>query len=80
MSKNKQVESQGTSAAKASAARTSPAQFIREVRSEAKKVVWPTRKETMLGTIMVLIMASIMGLFFLGVDQVIAWAVRLLIG
>ena len=60
--------------------KNSPAQFIREVRAEARKVVWPTRKETMIGTIMVLIMTSIMGLFFLGVDQLIAWAVQFLIG
>ncbi len=58
----------------------SPAQFVREVRSEAKKVVWPSRRETMIGTLMVLIMVSIMGLFFLGVDQIIAWLVQLLVG
>ncbi|MDZ4367424.1 MAG: preprotein translocase subunit SecE [Afipia sp.] len=51
-------------------AKTSPAEFINQVRAEAKKIVWPTGRETVQTTIMVLIMATILSLFFLGVDTV----------
>tara|TARA_B100000676_G_scaffold238379_1_gene238764 strand:+ start:148 stop:345 length:198 start_codon:yes stop_codon:yes gene_type:complete len=61
-------------------AKTSPAQFIREVRQEANKVTWPTKKETGVTTVMVFIMVFIAALFFLLTDQVIAWAVRLVLG
>ncbi|MFN3262085.1 MAG: preprotein translocase subunit SecE [Pikeienuella sp.] len=53
-------------------ARTNPAQFIQQVRAETAKVVWPTRKETGLTTIMVFIMAALAAVFFFLVDQVIA--------
>lgn len=61
-------------------AKTSPAQFIREVRQEANKVTWPTKKETGVTTIMVFIMVIIAALFFLLTDQVIAWLVKLVLG
>ncbi|MBE90261.1 MAG: preprotein translocase subunit SecE [Rhodospirillaceae bacterium] len=61
-------------------AKSSPAQFIREVRQEANKVTWPTRKETGVTTIMVFIMVFIAALFFLLTDQVIAWMVKLVLG
>ncbi|MBA3942180.1 MAG: preprotein translocase subunit SecE [Sphingopyxis sp.] len=51
-------------------AKTSPGEFIRQVRAEAGKIVWPTGRETMQTTIMVLIMTTILSLFFLGVDTV----------
>ncbi|MBU0823142.1 MAG: preprotein translocase subunit SecE [Alphaproteobacteria bacterium] len=51
-------------------AKTSPAEFINQVRAEAKKIVWPTGRETLQTTIMVLIMTTILALFFLGVDTV----------
>lgn len=50
---------------------TKASQFIREVRQEATKVTWPTRKETIISTSMVFLMVFIMGLFFLVVDQLI---------
>lgn len=52
-------------------ARTNPVQFIQQVRAEVSKVVWPTRREVTLTTIMVLIMAAVMALFFTLVDLVI---------
>ena len=52
-------------------ARTNPAQFIQQVRAEASKVVWPTRRETMLTTVMVFIMATIAAIFFFLIDQLI---------
>ncbi len=53
-------------------ARVNPAQFIQQVRAETAKVVWPTRKETGLTTIMVFIMAALAAVFFFLVDQLIA--------
>ena len=49
-------------------ARTNPIQFIQQVRSEVSKVVWPTRREVVLTTIMVLVMATVMAIFFSFVD------------
>ena len=53
------------------AATKNPLQFIQEVRAEVSKVVWPTRRETMLTTVMVFIMATLAAIFFFLVDQVI---------
>ena len=50
-------------------AKTSPLEFMRQVQAETKKVVWPTRKETVMTAVMVFIMASLLGLFFFGVDR-----------
>ncbi|MDA0655031.1 MAG: preprotein translocase subunit SecE [Proteobacteria bacterium] len=61
-------------------AKTSPAQFIREVRQEANKVTWPTQKETGVTTIMVFIMVFIASVFFLLTDQLIAFLVKLVLG
>jgi preprotein translocase subunit SecE len=53
--------------------------FIREVRTEARRITWPTRKETITTSIMVAIMAFIMSMFLFGVDQVFGLIVRTLI-
>jgi preprotein translocase subunit SecE len=53
-------------------AKTSPNEFIRQVRTEIGKVVWPTRAETTQTAIMVLIMTVILAVFFLGIDAVFA--------
>ena len=52
-------------------ARTNPLQFIQQVRAETAKVVWPTRRETMLTTVMVMIMAALFATFFFLVDILI---------
>ncbi|BBK35696.1 protein translocase subunit SecE [Allostella sp. ATCC 35155] len=57
--------------------KTSPIEFVRQVRQEVGKVTWPTRKETVITTIMVFVMVFLAALFFTGVDWVIAHAVRL---
>ena len=57
-----------------------PAKFIREVRMEVGKVTWPTRKETMVSTVMVLILALIAALFFLAVDGIFAVAISWILG
>ena len=61
-------------------AKTSPAQFVREVRQELAKVTWPTRKELGVTTASVFAMAIAAALFFFLVDQVIAWIVQLILG
>jgi len=61
-------------------ARTSPGEFIRQVRAETAKVHWPTRKETVATGIMVIIMTSLLGLFFFGVDAVFSTLVKFLLG
>ena len=60
-------------------AKVSPAEFVRQVRQEASKVTWPTRKETAITTGMVFVMATLAAIFFLLVDQVLSWGVRLLL-
>lgn len=52
-----------------------PAQFVAQVRSEAAKVVWPTRKEAGLTTVMVCIMATLVATLFFIVDQIFAWGI-----
>tara|TARA_R110002124_G_scaffold212630_1_gene378710 strand:- start:25 stop:222 length:198 start_codon:yes stop_codon:yes gene_type:complete len=49
-------------------AKTNPLQFIQQVRSEVAKVVWPSRREVMLTTLMVFIMAALTATFFSLVD------------
>jgi len=61
-------------------AKTSPAQFVREVRQEMAKVTWPTRKELAVTTASVFVMAIAMALFFFVVDQIIAWIVQVILG
>lgn len=52
-------------------ATTNPLQFIQQVRAEVSKVVWPTRREVMLTTVMVFILASLTAVFFALVDIII---------
>ncbi len=53
-----------------------PLQFIQEVRQEATKVTWPTRRETMITTGLVIVMVILASLFFLAVDEVLQVVVR----
>ena len=57
-----------------------PFKFLQESRNEVRKVVWPTRNETLVSTIMVLIMATIVTLIFSLVDLVIRYGLSGLIG
>ena len=61
-------------------AKFSPFKFLQEVRAEAQKVTWPTRKETTITTIMVFVMVVIASIFFLLADQVMRLAVSFLLG
>ncbi len=56
-----------------------PIKFIQEVKQEAFKVTWPTWKETLQGALMVFVMAVVMSLFFLLLDQVLKFFLELLL-
>ena len=60
-------------------AKTNPGEFLRQVRSEAGKVVWPTREETVRTAIFVAIMMVLLAVFFLGIDSLFGAAVRWLL-
>ena len=57
-----------------------PIKFLREVKQEGNKIVWPTRKETLITTAMVFVMVIIFSLFFLLVDNIISWVIRSILG
>jgi preprotein translocase subunit SecE len=59
---------------------TNPFEFIQQVRSEARKVVWPTRRETLVTTGLVLLLVALTSLFFLVTDEVLRTAVGLVLG
>jgi preprotein translocase subunit SecE len=59
---------------------TNPFVFIQQVRTETSKVTWPSRRETLISSIMVLIFACLAAIFFFLSDQVISWVVELILG
>jgi preprotein translocase subunit SecE len=61
-------------------ARTNPFQFMQQVRAEATKVTWPTRREVFVTTIMVMVMATITAIFFFLVDLLIRSGLSGLLG
>jgi preprotein translocase subunit SecE len=61
-------------------AKTSPAQFFREVRQEVLRVTWPTRKETAVTTAMVFVMVFVAALFFFVIDQILSNGIRFILG
>ena len=61
-------------------AKISPFKFLQEVRAEAQKVTWPTRKETTVTTIMVFVMVAAACIFFLVADQIMRLGVSFLLG
>jgi preprotein translocase subunit SecE len=60
-------------------AKTSPAEFINQVRAEARKVVWPSREETVRTAIFVAIMMLVLSIFFLGIDSLFGAIMRWLL-
>jgi preprotein translocase subunit SecE len=62
-------------------AKTSPGEFVNQVRAEARKVVWPTRQETVTTAIFVAIMMVLLAVFFLGIDSIfgslVSWLLSL---
>ena len=57
-----------------------PLKFLQEVRQEVNKITWPTRNETLISTVMVLVFVAIASVFFLLADQVIFWLVEAILG
>jgi preprotein translocase subunit SecE len=60
--------------------KTNPVEFLQEVRAEAKKVTWPSRKETMITTGMVFVLVVVASIFFLFSDMIMRWGVGLVLG
>ncbi len=61
-------------------AKTNPFEFLQQVRAEGSKVTWPTRKETVVTTVMVLLMVTFASIFFFLADQVLQLFVRFVLG
>jgi preprotein translocase subunit SecE len=59
--------------------RVSPVQFFSQVRAEARKIVWPSRKETWITSVMVFIMLCLAAAFFFVVDSVLSVAFRYIV-
>jgi preprotein translocase subunit SecE len=59
---------------------TNPFEFIQQVRAEAAKVIWPTRRETLITTGLVLVLVVFTSVFFVVVDQVLRQVVSLVLG
>ena len=57
--------------------RSNPIKFLQEVRTEVSKVTWPSRNETLISTVMVLVFVALASVFFLAADQIISWLVQL---
>ena len=61
------------------ASKTNPVQFFQQVRTEASMITWPSRRETMISTAMVLLMVIFAALFFFAADQLIGWLMGLVL-
>ncbi|MDS7597418.1 preprotein translocase subunit SecE [Agrobacterium tumefaciens] len=61
------------------ASKTNPFTFLQQVRAEASKITWPSRRETMISTAMVLVMVIFAALFFFAADQLIGWILGLVL-
>lgn len=61
------------------ASKTNPFAFLQQVRVETAKVTWPSRRETMISTLMVFVMVILAAAFFFSADQFMGWAVGLIL-
>ena len=60
-------------------AKTSPVEFIRQVQAETRKVVWPSRRQTIMTGVMVMVMTVILAVFFFVIDKIFDTAVEFLL-
>jgi preprotein translocase subunit SecE len=60
-------------------AKTSPIEFLNQVKAETKKVVWPSRRETIMTGVMVMIMTTLLGIFFMAIDSIFDLIVNFLL-
>ena len=65
---------------KTETSKVSLSDFIRETRNEIAKVSWPSRKETVMTTVAIIVMALVAGVFFLGVDWVLGQVISRVLG
>ena len=56
-----------------------PLKFLQEVRQEVSKVTWPSRNETIIATVMVLVFVALASVFFVAAEQIISWLVQLML-
>ena len=56
-----------------------PLRFIQEVKQETYRITWPTKKETLMGAVMVFALASIAAIFFLIIDQILRFLLNILL-
>ena len=61
-------------------AKVNPSLFLRQVKQEVSKVTWPSRKEAVVGTVMVLVLSSLAATFFFVVDLFFAWIMKIVLG
>ncbi|HTO29558.1 MAG TPA: preprotein translocase subunit SecE [Pararhizobium sp.] len=61
------------------ASKTNPFTFLQQVRAETAKVTWPTRRETMISTLMVFVMVFFAAVFFFAADQLMGWLIGLVL-
>ncbi len=59
--------------------KTSPALFVRQVRQELSKVTWPTRRDTLISSMVVIVLIILFSLFFLLTDQVLSFSIKKII-
>ncbi|RST80787.1 preprotein translocase subunit SecE [Aquibium carbonis] len=59
---------------------SNPFIFLQQVRQETSKVTWPSRRETLISTVMVLAFAFLAAIFFFAADQILAFGVELILG
>jgi preprotein translocase subunit SecE len=76
------VMDQGTQTQNTEAAKPgfNPMEFARETRGEIAKVTWPSRKETLQMTTIVIVMALLAGVFFLAIDSMLGFAISHILG
>lgn len=73
-------KNQATASSAAQAKKGGMASFVRETQAEIAKVTWPTRRETMVTTVMIIVMALVTGVFFLAIDSVLGFAIGHILG
>ena len=56
-----------------------PLKFLQEVKQEAFKITWPTKKDTVTGSLMVFVLASLAAVFFLFLDQILKFLLNLIL-
>jgi len=56
-----------------------PLRFIQSVKQEAFKVTWPSKKETMTGSLMVVVLAALAAVFFLLLDQILKFLLNIVL-